>query len=85
MTTYLERNVLVSETDLKFLTSVLVLLWPFRIILPVARVSYHMMDYFSTLCLEPYFKISLVLIMRLISSIIVELTHTVVHCQHFVD
>jgi hypothetical protein len=31
--TYLERYLLVAQSDLQLLTSVLVLLWPFRVIL----------------------------------------------------
>ena len=39
LTTYLEGDVLVSETDLELLTSVLILLWPFGIVFPVVGVS----------------------------------------------
>lgn len=35
--TDLERNVLVAQSDLKFLSSVLVLLWPLCVILPACR------------------------------------------------
>lgn len=55
MTTYLERDVLVSEADLKFLTSVLVLLWPFGIVFPVVRVS----QLHPRLFLHPFFGIVL--------------------------
>lgn len=55
MKTYLERDVFVSKTDLKFLTPVLVLLWPFGIVFPVVRVS----QLHPQLFLRPFYGIVL--------------------------
>ena len=36
---YLERDMLTSQPDLKLLASVLVLLWPLRVVFPIGFVS----------------------------------------------
>jgi hypothetical protein len=64
----------VAYPDLKLLSAVLVLLGPFRVVFP-ARGS--AIDRRSVRCRDTNFVISLVLMILLISSMIVELTHTV--------
>lgn len=65
----------IPEANLELLTTILVLVGPFRIVFPVRKVN------FACLLLivrggELYFMISLSLMMRLISLIMRELTHT---------
>ena len=75
MQAYLEGNVFVSEANLKFLLSILVLGWPFCVVFPVPPVSYRAANPSGV---RTNFRISLDLIIRLISSMTRELTHTVI-------
>lgn len=73
--THFERDVLIPQSDLQFLTSVLVLLRPFRIVLPASH-QYPCGDHSPGGGQVTYFKISLSLMMRFTSWIIAALTHT---------
>ena len=68
----LKGYMLISQPDLKFLSTVLVLLGPFRIVFPVGHLEYKHLK----LDVTTNFMISLSLMMRLISEIMRELTHT---------
>jgi hypothetical protein len=68
----LERDVLIAQANFKFLSTVLVLLWPLGVVFPVKALDHI----FGCIHDVTYFRISLSLMMRLISSIMSELTHT---------
>src|SRR4051812_17900240 len=69
---YFKGDVLIPKANLKLLLSILVLLRPLRIVFPVRASVLRL----SLGARGAYFKISLDLMMRLISSMTKELTHT---------
>ena len=72
---YLERNMITPEADLQLLLAILVLCWPLYVVFPVSQVSFDSTVQ-DTGASPPYFNISLCLMIRLISSMMRELTHT---------
>lgn len=66
---------LVAQPDFQLLASILVLVWPLRVVLPEVE-GQHLALHLHVKSAS-YFKISLCRMMRLISSIIAELTHTI--------
>lgn len=70
----LKGDVLASKTDLEFLFSVLILRRPFGVVFPIRVLAILWLR--GTLGGASYFRISLCLMMRLISSMTMELTHT---------
>lgn len=73
----LKADVLTANLDLKLLSTIFVFLWPLSIIFPVGSVSAVAIESRSTGIVSAYLRISLLLMMRLISSMTRELTHTV--------
>lgn len=73
---------LAPHANLQFLPAVLILLRPFRVVFSVANNQNKSYQGLKRLATCTYFMISLSLIMRLISEIINDETHTVC-CQRF--
>ena len=72
---YLERNMITPEANLQLLLAILVLCRPLYVVFPVSQVSFD--STVQDAGVSPsYFNISLCLMIRLISSMMRELTHT---------